>query len=351
MRLYTRANSPFIWYDVTVAGDRLRGSSKCTGTREARAHVNALIADRLARRGVADEWRLREITGAYWQDNARHRAGAHNIWHYLTCLNTIIGPDVPMRDLTTATLINYRARRRGHSARGCSAVTVNRDLATLRAAINHAVDAYAKTPPAIAWKRVMVRENPWRTRYASADEFARLVTHAHPDLRPLLVAAVTTGLRRANLVSLEWHQVDLAGGIITLPKTKSGRAHAVTITGPLRAALASLAPADTRHGKVFDCTNFRKRWQELRIAAQVPDLRWHDLRHTFASWARLAGADLQSLMEALDHSSIMVTMRYSNVTPHGAGGAFARVAELMAGQGGDVGADAGDALQKKADAA
>ncbi len=330
MRLYTRTGSPFIWYDVTIAGDRLRGSSKCTTKAEARRVVQALIEARQQRRSVKDEWRLRELTGAYWNDVGQHRKSEEDIFRYLTALNDIIGQDKPVSQIDTALLLDYRARRRNWSKTGCTAVTVNRDLATLKAAMNHARETYGKPVPTIAWSRVMVKENPWRTRYASAGEFARIVEHAHPSLRPMIVAAVTTGLRRGNILKLQWHQVDMDGGNITLGMMKSGKPHAVKMTGPLRAALATLQPdASQRRGPVFDTKNWRKRWDQCRTAAKVPDLRWHDLRHTFASWARLAGADLQGLMEAMDHSSITVTMRYSHVTPTANSSAFDKVAELL----------------------
>lgn len=333
MRLYTRPGSPFIWYDVSVAGHRLRGSSKCTTRREAKKVVDGLIAELQQRRGAGDEWRLRELTGAYWNDIGQHRKSEADIFRYLESLNDIIGGDKPVAEITTAVLLDYRAKRRRHTARGCSAVTVNRDLATLKAAFNHARTAYHKPLPEIAWKSLLVKENAWRTRYASAAEFARLLEHAHPALRPILIAAVTTGLRRGNILSLQWHQVDMDGGNITLGRMKSGKPHAVKMTGPLRAAMATLQPdAARRSGRVFDATGFRKRWDACRTAAKAPDLRWHDLRHTFASWARLAGADLQDVMEAMDHSSIAVTMRYSHVSPTASDSAFDKVASLLTAQ-------------------
>jgi integrase len=333
MRLYRRPGSPFVWYDVTVAGDRLRGSSKCTNDREARRVVNALVEERRARRGIKDDWRLRELTGAYWNDIGQHRRSSENIFHYLSALNDLIGPDVPVMDITAATLVAYRARRRSYSKRGCSAVTVNRDLATLKAAMRHARDVYAKPVPVIAWKQLLVKENPWRTRYASPDEFAALLKHAHPGLRPILIAAVTSGLRRENILQLQWHQVDMIGGNITIPTTKSDKPHAVKITGPLRAVLATLAPNEAdRRGRVFDSTGWRKRWERCRRDAGVPDIHWHDLRHTFASWARLAGADLQALQQAMNHGSLAMTMRYSHITPAAVEGTFDKVAALLTAQ-------------------
>ena len=290
---------------------------------------------RMAEANRADgQWRLRDITGTYWAEVGKWKASHDAIFGYFCALNDLIGPDRLVRDIDTACLLDYRARRRGRD--GCSAVTVNRDLAMLRAAFNHARDAHGQPMPAIAWKRVMVRENPHRVRFASADEFARLLDVAHASIRPMLIMAVTTGLRRANILDLEWHQVDMAAGLITIPRTKAGRAHIVRMVGPLRGALATIAPdPDGRRGRVFDVTNWRRRWRDARAAADIVDLRFHDLRHTFASWARQAGTDIADLKDAMDHSSVSVTMRYAHIHPTQQVTAFDRVAKLLGG-GDDV---------------
>jgi hypothetical protein len=66
---------------------------------------------------------------------------------------------------------------------------------------------------------------------------------------------------------------------------------------------------------VFDWTNFRKRWEAAVKAAGLVDFHFHDLRHTFASWARMNRADLADISEALDHSTVAVTMRYAHIKP------------------------------------
>ena len=74
-------------------------------------------------------------------------------------------------------------------------------------------------------------------------------------------------------------------------------------------------------------TNFRSRWQRAVKAAELVDFRFHDLRHTFASWARMAGADLADICEALGHSDISVTMRHAHIEPIEHRTAFDRFSE------------------------
>lgn len=344
MRIYQRPGSPYWWVAASIRGRRFRRSTGCTGRRQAEQIAAELIAAE-QRRAVEGErahgaWRLRDVTGAYWDEIGRWKRSEAEIFKYFCTLNDIIGQDRLVRDIDTAAILEYRARRRGRD--GCSAVTINRDLAMLRAALNHAHAAHGQPLPPISWKRVMVRENPHRIRFASADEFSRLLEHAHPGLRPILIMAVTTGLRRANILGLQWHQVDMGAGIITVPRTKSGRPHIVRMAGPLRGALATLQPDEQlRRGAVFDITNWRRRWMQAKSDADIADLRFHDLRHTFASWARQAGTDIADLKDAMDHSSIAVTMRYAHINPATQITAFDRVAALL---GGDDAAASDDKL-------
>lgn len=73
--------------------------------------------------------------------------------------------------------------------------------------------------------------------------------------------------------------------------------------------------------------NFRKRWDKAVSDAKLPDFRFHDLRHTFASWARMAGADIADVCDALGHSNVSVTMRYAHIEPKQHKNAFDRVAD------------------------
>jgi integrase len=80
---------------------------------------------------------------------------------------------------------------------------------------------------------------------------------------------------------------------------------------------------------VFDTTNFRRRWQNAVKRAGLENFRFHDLRHTFASWARMSGADLADICEALGHSNISVTMRYAHIEPAQHKTAFDRISEMV----------------------
>lgn len=336
MPLYRREGSPFWWMSITVPGrPRFRGSTGETEERKARLAEAQKYQEILKGRTPTDGWRVRDCFGAYYSEHAQDAADPVQIFYQLALLSAELGKDTPIRSITNPMLLDYRAKRRGggimvdgQPSRPVAANTVNRDLAYLNAALNWAKDVHGQDIPPLAWKRLRVPEPEHRVRFAGAEEYARLMEAAHESLRPALIAAVTTGLRAANLKSIEWHQVDLERATITIPRSKGRKPIIVRIVPVLRAALAR-TPTEERTGRIFDTTNFRKRWEAARDKAKLVDFHFHDLRHTFGSWARQNGADLADICEAMHHSNIAVTMRYAHIKPDTQTTAFDRVGDLL----------------------
>jgi integrase len=142
-----------------------------------------------------------------------------------------------------------------------------------------------------------------------------------------MLCAVATGLRKANVLALDWKQVKLDRKAIIV-RVKGNKEHVVRIGGALMAML-STTPPEQRKGRVFDVTNFRRRWEAALKAAEIENFKFHDIRHTFASWARQAGADIADVSDALGHSSISMTMRYAHVKPEESITAFDRVSATV----------------------
>lgn len=324
MPLYKREGSPFWQYSFAVNGVRFRGSTGCTGKREAAIVEAERFHEAKQKRSRTEPWRLRECLGAYWNERAKEKASAVSIFAKLDALSRILGRDTLITDLTNADLLDYRAVRRGE---GLQANGVNRDFACLLAALNHANQMHGQAIPALAWSRIKVAEPPHRIRFLSRDEFDRLLACCDPELAKIVKMAVATGLRKANLLDLDWSEVDLSSSRITVT-VKGDKLHSVRMTGEARAALSTTKPED-RKGPVFDTTNFRRRWGRAIRLAKLADFRFHDLRHTFASWARMAGADLADICEALGHSNISVTMRYAHIEPAHHETAFDRISSMV----------------------
>jgi integrase len=143
-------------------------------------------------------------------------------------------------------------------------------------------------------------------------------------------------MRREEILGLTWERVDFARGVLRLKLTKSGRRREIPMDDTAYAALSSVRGA--REGLVLIKSDGR-RWGKIRTAfesaveaAKVDDFRFHDLRHTFASWAVQRGASLHELKDLLGRSSLAMVMRYAHLAPENlrqavkkAGGVLAEV--------------------------
>lgn len=319
MSLSQRKGSPYWYYDFAVNGVRFRGSTGRIAKREAQTRERELKHDAEHSPQYRDDWTIAAALSVYYNEHAKHKTSARVILANIAQLTKGIG-HINMLDLTNHMLLDYRAVRRGG---GVIAQTVNRDFAHLQAAFNHAKNIHGKQVPNIVWKSIKVAENPHRIRFLSRNEFDALMSAAHVDIRPIIAFAVFTGLRKDNILSLEWSQVDLASGWVSVT-LKGNKKHDIRLSTPAKAVLLVMRD---RSGKVFALTNFRKRWYAAVKQANITDFRFHDLRHTFASWARQAGADLADICEALGHSDISVTMKYAHIKADEHITAFDRVAE------------------------
>ncbi len=338
MRLYQRPGSPFWWYDFTIGGCRYRGSTGETGSRAAKIEAANLLAKAKRNGGRSKSWTVSQILGTWYDEHAQHTLSADAIWSNVQNLERCLDCTLPIDRLDNDALIKFRARRRGE---GVQPATINRDLAYLQAAIRFCDDMHGQAAPKIHWSRLKYKEPEPRIRYAAQTEFADLVAKADADMADLILAAVITGLRRGNM-RWKWHMVDLPGRTITIKRSKGRKPMPVRISAPLaemlerrRTAAIAKAMADGTAAQlgdadVFDWRNFRKRWEAVRKAAGMVDFRWHDLRHTFGTWARQRGVDLPAIKDAMMHSDIKTTMRYAHIEPEETATVFDKVAGKLA---------------------
>jgi len=208
-------------------------------------------------------------------------------------------------------------RYKSERAKACTKATVNRDLALLKHMFSSAVswELLEKNPTAGI---KLYREEQTVLRVLTFDEETRLFAAAAPHLRPIIAIALNTGMRRGELLSLKWEQVDLRRGIITVSKSKSGKVRDIPINKPARQALFELHTR--RSGPVFSfrgnpIASVTKSFNTATRSAEIENFRFHDLRHTFATRLVEAGVDLPTVKELMGHSNITTTMRYAHPSP------------------------------------
>ena len=203
---------------------------------------------------------------------------------------------------------------------GLKPPTIRRYLATLSSLFAFAEQSgwLAQNPVAHFDKRSLPEALP-RTRFLSQAEYRRLLASAEPHLRHLIEMAVETGMRMGELFGLRWEQVHLERREVRLVVTKSNRPRVIPLSDRAVAILAA-SPRIATSPYVF--TNpqtgkrYRNLWQSFRKAcsrAGITDFRWHDLRHTFASWHVQNGTDLYRLSRMLGHSTLQMSARYAHL--------------------------------------
>jgi integrase len=202
-----------------------------------------------------------------------------------------------------------------------SPATVNREVALIKTMLNKAV-IWGRLPVnPIAGKAVgKLKEKNIRERILSLDETGCLINAAVPRLRPILVIALNTGMRRNEILSLKWANVNKSERYIFIEDSKTGKSRKVPMNEQVIAAFKGLSKVDDQ--LIFFNPETKKSYKDIKTAfrsacdrAKIKGLRLHDLRHTFA-WRYIeAGGDIVSLSKILGHSSIQMTMRYCNATP------------------------------------
>ena len=142
-------------------------------------------------------------------------------------------------------------------------------------------------------------------------------------LKPLVVLALNTGMRRGELFGMTWSDVDLERSVITVraATAKSQRVRRLPLNTEAHALLKQWKGQGEGKGLAFPgelggrLTNINKSWAGLVTDANLSDFRFHDLRHSFASRLVMKGADLFTVKELLGHSDFAMTQRYAHLAP------------------------------------
>ena len=216
-----------------------------------------------------------------------------------------------LSDFTLAVVQEYMDERFETVSRG----TVQKDAAILKAILNKAHrEGLTDTPPRFPKFKALKH----RTRWLTLEEEKRLTDAASPHLVPLIKFAVDTGGRLSELMRLDWRHVEMDQGRIRFTDTKNGEDRTVRLCNRALATLAAMGPKDS--GPVFTfrgkpVKSMKVAFNNARTRAGLEDVRFHDLRHTFASRLVQAGIPLYEVMHLTGHKSLEMVQRYSHLAP------------------------------------
>jgi integrase len=199
-----------------------------------------------------------------------------------------------------------------------SGSTVNREVSCLKHMLNKAVDwNYLNENPLRTVKKF--KEPPGRIRYLQENEILKLIESCADYLRPIVITALNTGMRKSEILKLRWQEVDLKNRIITLTKTKNNEIRSIPINNALYKELLILSNGNEnefvftkKDGKPF--TDIRRSYKTALKRAGIENFRFHDLRHNFGSWLVMSGENIRTVQELLGHKDIKMTMRYSHLS-------------------------------------
>lgn len=199
--------------------------------------------------------------------------------------------------------------------------TTNRALSCLRAMINKAIQ-WGKCSGENPFKKgvKLFKENNTRLRYLEKKEIPELLKNCHGLLKPVVILALNTGMRRGEILSLKWKDIDFKRDIIYLYKTKNNEKREVPMNEYAKTALIRVRK-NPRSAYIF-CNNSGEPFRNLRKSfftalkkSGIVNFRFHDLRHTFASHLVMSGVDLNTVRELMGHKSLDMTLRYSHLSP------------------------------------
>ena len=271
---------------------------------------------------------------------------------------------LPLKDISPLLIEKWRAEQLKN---GKAAASINRNITAIKAVLSKAVAwSWLEISPLIKLKQLKT-DNRANIRYLDQNEENKLLTalkerdqhyidkrisgnawradrgyNLLPELdknsfsdhlTPMVLLAINTGIRRGELFSLRWSNVDLNKATITVTgdNAKSGKTRHIPLNNNALLALKIWYQQNQNSDLVFpnhkgqQMDNVRKSWDNILKNSNITNFRWHDLRHHFASKLVMAGVDLNTVRELLGHSDLEVTLRYAHLAPEHKAEAVARL--------------------------
>jgi integrase len=248
-----------------------------------------------------------------------------------------------LANVTPALLIEYRDKLARNKARRLSGATVKRWLAVLSHCFTMAVQEWQWCDENPVLKITKPREPRGRVRFLSDQERHQLLeacqASRNPYLHTIVVLALATGARRGELLSLRWPDVDLKRGTLTFHETKNDERRTVPLTGQALTLMqhhARVRRIDTvlvfpnKTGK--RPVGIREAFEGAVERAGIKDFRFHDLRHTAASYLAMSGASLAEIAEVLGHKTLAMVKRYAHLSEAHTRGVVERMNRAVFGE-------------------
>lgn len=235
------------------------------------------------------------------------------------------------------------ARTRLQSGRGPA--TVNRHLSAMRRCWNWGRQNQM-VPHDYLWPTgIMLKEPDWRQRFLSEEELQRLLEAARAEsveMHAAVMVSIACGMRQGEMLRLKWSDIDFTAQRVRILIAKNKQSRGVYLPSAAATALKELKRSRVRSvdgwvfldaaGEVATKSWIEYRWKRVRSAAKLHDFRWHDLRHSCASFLAQRGASLLEIGSVLGHRSASMTRRYSHFVDGAPVAGHAQLDKLLSGK-------------------
>ena len=325
--LYRRQDSPYWWIKTVLPdGRRVCQSTRLKILEDAEEFLIRLKAEayEAARTGIPAEQKWQTAVLRYLEDNADKRSLDDDKDHLLK-LDPYLR-DKCLVDINMDVLRAFVQHRR--QVDGVANATVNRALEIVRRILYLARDDWEwimRVP-----KIRMLKEPKRRVRFLKDMEADRLIEALPEHLGPVVQFALATGCRMREILQLEWRRVDFDRRVSWLDHgtTKNGEGRGIPLN---RDAILALREVQGQHDRW--CFTYKGKrmekvgsaWRPALKRAGIENFRFHDLRHTWASWHVMSGTGLQELMELGGWKSYEMVLRYAHLAPEHLSDAAARI--------------------------
>ena len=320
MAIYRRGN--VWWYNINMKGKNFRGSCKTEDERNAQEYHDRLKADLWRERVVRDAKKrsVNEAIDRFLKEHEHKRSYSDDLRYGNWWKEQFASAEVKLLDDVTPDLVKdirddelMRETSRGP----ISKATVNRKLAFLRSVLNAAAREWQWIDKAPKVK--LLPGELERRRFLEPNEVVRLVECLPRPYADMALLAVSTGLRQANVFRLRWDQVNLQRKVATFPDEvmKNGLPFSCALNETAMSVIRKWIGQDTEYVFVKDGQAIHelpsRMWAKAVKDAGLDDVRWHDLRHTWASLLRQSGVDLADLQEMGGWESGVMVQRYAHL--------------------------------------
>lgn len=282
----------------------------------------AMIEGRFFKHLAAQKVTLNDLLTRYIADVLPHKAPLTQQYEtrYLQFWATLLGK-YSLADLEPAHIAEGRDKL---LAQGLTGETVNRYLNPLSNAFTIAEKEYGWVRDNPVKKIRRCKMNQGRLRYLAPAEIERLLTVCrqteHSYLYSIVLLALATGMRKSEIMTLRWRQIDLARDRILLEKTKNKERRAIPLQGEAKKVLIKLSEEKECEddllfiGRSNRPVYIQRVWQQALKQAEIDNFHFHDLRHTTASYLAMNGTNLLTIAEILGHKTLAMVKRYAHLS-------------------------------------